>query len=167
MTFRSARGDTAIIVFLVQRVWALVFHWKKIQLSTWISDNNFFIKLGSAVIFWRVFRYWDNVEGLYIDWVMADWKKIFFANSAEHFYEVVSSPVGVKFLGGGINEDCEHESCQAFFWEMNCFRQRDIATAIWWDLARQRCDWYLAYFASKGGCAGQCRNCLTAIAQFL
>jgi hypothetical protein len=42
-------------------------------------------------------------------------EKIFFANSAEHFYEVVSSPVGVKFLGGGINEDCEHESCQGFF----------------------------------------------------
>jgi hypothetical protein len=41
-------------------------------------------------------------------------KNIFFANSAEHFYEVVMSPVGVKFLGGGIDEDCEHESFQGF-----------------------------------------------------
>ncbi len=39
----------------------------------------------------------------------------FFAYLAKHFYEVVSSPVGVKFLGGGIDDDCEHESCQAFF----------------------------------------------------
>jgi len=56
------------------------------------------------------------VEGLYIDWAMADWKKRFllFAYSARHFYDVVSSPVGVKFLGGGINDDCEHESCQTF-----------------------------------------------------
>jgi hypothetical protein len=41
-------------------------------------------------------------------------KKKISANSDKHFYEVVSSPVGIKFLGGGINEDCEHESCQAF-----------------------------------------------------
>jgi hypothetical protein len=39
----------------------------------------------------------------------------FFANSGEHFYEVVTSPVGVKFLDGGIDEDCEQESCQGFF----------------------------------------------------
>ncbi len=55
------------------------------------------------------------MKGLYIDWVMADLKKLFFANSAEHFYEVVLSPVGLKFLGGGINENCGHESCQGFF----------------------------------------------------
>ena len=38
-----------------------------------------------------------------------------FAKSARHFYKVVSSPVGVKFLGGGINETCKFESCQGFF----------------------------------------------------
>jgi hypothetical protein len=37
-----------------------------------------------------------------------------FAKSARHYYEDVSSPGGVKFLGGGLNEGCEHESCQAF-----------------------------------------------------
>ncbi len=46
---------------------------------------------------------------------MADWKKNILQIQAEHFYEVVSSPVEVKFLGGRINEDCEHESCQGFF----------------------------------------------------
>jgi hypothetical protein len=48
---------------------------------------------------------------------MADWKKRFllFAYLTRHFYDVVSSPVGEKFLGGGIDDDCEHESCQAFF----------------------------------------------------
>ncbi len=25
--------------------------------------------------------------------------------------------MGVKFLGGGINETCKYESCQGFFWE--------------------------------------------------
>ncbi len=57
------------------------------------------------------------MEGLYIDWAMADRKKRFllFAYSARHFYDVVLSPVGVKFLVGGIDDDCEHESCQAFF----------------------------------------------------
>ncbi len=37
-----------------------------------------------------------------------------FAKSARHYYEVVSSPVGVKFLGGGINEGCEHETVRIF-----------------------------------------------------
>ncbi len=50
------------------------------------------------------------------DWAMADWKKRFllFAESARHYYEVVSSTVGVKFLGGGINEGCEHETVRIF-----------------------------------------------------
>ncbi len=46
---------------------------------------------------------------------MSPYISLYISNSAKHFYEVVLSPVGVKFLGGGINEDCEHESCQAFF----------------------------------------------------
>jgi hypothetical protein len=64
---------------------------------------------------------------------MADWKKRFllFAYSARHFYDVVSSPVGVKFLGGGMDDDCHHESCQAFFERKVVFIRRDIATAIW------------------------------------
>jgi hypothetical protein len=36
------------------------------------------------------------------------------AKSARHYYEVVSSPVGVKFLGGGKNEGCEHETVRIF-----------------------------------------------------
>ncbi len=61
---------------------------------------------------------------------MADRNK-YFANLAEHFYEVGWPPVEVKFLGGGINEHCKYESCQGFFCEMISFGQRDIATAIW------------------------------------
>ncbi len=54
--------------------------------------------VGSAVIFWMIsvqctveqsfFTKRFNVGGLYIDGAMADWN-IYFANLAEHFYEVV------------------------------------------------------------------------------
>jgi hypothetical protein len=81
---------------------------------------------------------------------MADWK--------EYFCKFSWTRCGYATCGGKISRwgdrwrlwaGCRRAVKAFFFGEMRCFRQRDIATAIWWDLARQRCacDWYLAQLA--------------------